>query len=108
MEANVTSEITKINESGSRKAKYWNTTEDNALRAAVEKYGCKNWKLVAADVSSRNPVQCLHRWSKILHPGHKRGSWSKEEDEKLINWVMTYGNKKWAKASKEIEGRSGK
>ena len=46
--------------------KYWTETEDTTLKTAVEKYGSKSWKLVSAEVLGRSPVQCLHRWSKIL------------------------------------------
>jgi len=59
-------------------------------------------------MNNRSAIQCLHRWSKILKPGIKKGSWSVEEDQKLKQWADTVGPVKWASCAKEISGRNGK
>lgn len=74
----------------------------------VNKYGAKNWKLVSGLLGSRSPVQCLHRWTKILKPGLIKGPWTIDEDRKLINWVNQFGAYKWSHCSSLIKGRNGK
>lgn len=87
----------------------WEPEEDEMLRLAVEELGAKQWRLIAEHVPGRTSIQCLHRWTKILKPGLVKGSWTAEEDEILRNWVLKKkGNLKWAEATKEIHGRSGK
>ena len=56
----------------------------------------------------RSPIQCLHRWTKILRPGLKKGPWKEEEDLMLMEWVRKNGATNWSKATKVIRGRSGK
>lgn len=68
----------------------------------------KNWKRISELIQTRSPVQCLHRWSKILKPGLIKGPWTIEEDEKLTDWVKNNGPFNWAKCSSIINGRSGK
>ena len=86
----------------------WSESEDELLRAAVEYYGEKHWKLIAQHVSGRSPIQCLHRWSKILKPGLIKGPWTVQEDQKLKDWVINHGTSKWAVCAIHIPGRSGK
>ena len=68
----------------------------------------KNWKGISDMLGTRNPVQCLHRWTKILQPGLIKGPWTMEEDKKLHEWVQMEGPKKWSMCSDFITGRSGK
>ena len=86
----------------------WTDDEDNYLRAAINEYGEKQWRLISEKVPGRSPIQCLHRWSKILKPGLVKGPWSAQEDLALRNWVESQGPTKWSHCSKHIEGRSGK
>ena len=58
----------------------WTKEEDNILRKAVDDYGAKEWKKIAAVLGgARTSVQCLHRWNKVLKPGLVKGPWTKEE-----------------------------
>ena len=51
----------------------------------------------------------MHRWSKVLRPGLKKGSWTAEEDAMLIEWVKSEGEGKWALCAVQMKGRrSGK
>ena len=86
----------------------WTPEEDKALEDGISKYGEKKWKLISAKVQGRSPIQCLHRWTKILKPGLIKGSWTENEDLILKNWVLTVGPQKWAQCSKKIPGRNGK
>lgn len=86
----------------------WTDEEDNSLRSALKEYGERKWKMISKKVVGRSPIQCLHRWTKILKPGLIKGPWTAAEDEALIHWVEKQGPNKWAKCSKVISGRNGK
>jgi hypothetical protein len=86
----------------------WTEDEDNSLRSAINEFGEKQWRLISDKVPGRSPIQCLHRWSKILKPGLVKGPWSAQEDLALRHWVETQGSAKWSQCAKQIEGRSGK
>ncbi|KAG0165298.1 Myb-like, SWIRM and MPN domains 1 [Apophysomyces sp. BC1015] len=36
----------------------WTVEEDDLLRAALEKHGYGNWKVISEDIKTRNPLQC--------------------------------------------------
>jgi hypothetical protein len=87
----------------------WSKCEDTLLKNAVDELGAKQWRQIAELVPGRTSIQCLHRWTKILKPGLVKGSWAPNEDDKLRKWVeRNKGELKWADATKEIPGRSGK
>ncbi|CAG9313205.1 unnamed protein product [Blepharisma stoltei] len=86
----------------------WSPDEDEALKSAINHYGEKQWRQIADHVSGRTPIQCLHRWSKILKPGLVKGPWSAQEDKCLKEWVEHEGPCRWSHCSKFIKGRSGK
>ncbi|XP_008795071.2 transcription factor MYB3R-1-like isoform X1 [Phoenix dactylifera] len=86
----------------------WTPEEDAILCRAVQKFRGKNWKKIAECFPDRTDVQCLHRWQKVLNPELVKGPWSKEEDEKIIQMVDTYGPKKWSTIAQALPGRIGK
>ena len=83
-------------------------TQDSELKKLVSEIGVKNWKKISQNLINKTPVQCLHRWTKILKPGLTKGPWSIEEDRKLLEWVRMEGPTQWSKCAKYISGRSGK
>jgi len=82
--------------------------EDRVLYELVPLYGAKSWKKIAEHIKCRSPIQCLHRWTKILQPGLVKGPWTIEEDRKLLEWVKKEGPVKWTQCSDFIKGRNGK
>ncbi|XP_020217686.1 myb-related protein B isoform X2 [Cajanus cajan] len=86
----------------------WTAEEDNLLIDTVKKHNGRNWKKIAAYLPGRTDVQCLHRWQKVLNPNLVKGSWTKEEDDCLIELVKKYGIKRWSVISKYLPGRIGK
>lgn len=86
----------------------WTDEEDEILREAVRMHGEKHWNSISTMVCGRSPIQCLHRWTKILKPGLVKGTWTEEEDLALKEWVIENGPQKWSLCSKHIQGRSGK
>lgn len=103
------SEAQKLKTGGDddKKGQRWTPEQDDALRAAVEKYGQKNWKAIAAEVEGRNHAQCLQRWNKVLKPGLVKGHWSYEEDSILERMVLQ-GCHSWSEVSAHIPGRTPK
>eukprot|EP01017_Pseudomicrothorax_dubius_P006398 TRINITY_DN11817_c0_g1_i1.p1 TRINITY_DN11817_c0_g1~~TRINITY_DN11817_c0_g1_i1.p1 ORF type:complete len:556 (-),score=120.23 TRINITY_DN11817_c0_g1_i1:140-1807(-) len=86
----------------------WTREEDETLKKIVAVLGERKWKKISEFVTGRSPIQCLHRWNKILKPGLVKGPWSAEEDQQLTDWVRKEGPRKWSLCSKLIPGRSGK
>jgi len=86
----------------------WSTQEDQILREAVMMHDAKNWKLVSEHLVDKTDVQCLHRWTKVLHPELTKGPWTDEEDAKVRQLVAQFGAKKWSKIAAELPGRIGK
>lgn len=94
--------------SGKKTGIKWTKQEDEALRAAVEENGAKNWKLISQRLPQRSEVQCLHRWQKVLKPSLVKGPWTEEEDRKVVELVKKYGAKKWSLIASNLPGRIGK
>ena len=86
----------------------WTEAEDKALESAVNEFGEKNWRLIAAKISGRSTIQCLHRWTKILKRGLVKGPWTPSEDDLLKKFISEHGPGNWSKCAGLIPGRSGK
>ena len=86
--------------------KKWTTEEDFLLISLADQYKEKHWKSISTHFPNKNPLQCFSRYKRI-RPGIIKGSWSKEEDAKIINLVKTYG-KSWSKIAKLFHSRNGK
>ena len=91
-----------------RKRGKWAEAEDSQLNELIKKFGEKRWKLISEHMPGRSPIQCLHRWDKILKPGQVKGLWTQEEDRNLINWVEKSVTRKWSVCARMITGRNGK
>ncbi|KAJ7952353.1 Myb-related protein like [Quillaja saponaria] len=86
----------------------WTEEEDKILNKAVKKFNRRNWKQIAKYLPGRTDVQCLHRWQKVLDPELIKGSWTKKEDDCIIELVSIYGFKRWSVIAKSLPGRIGK
>ena len=94
-----------------KKARPWTAEENELLKAAVERNGEKNWKLIAESVPGRNHTQCLQRWKKALKPGIRKGHWSAQEDQMLTRLVAqgaARGYRNWGDVASGIPGRTSK
>lgn len=68
----------------------WTDDEDTALCKGVEKYGERRWKLIAAGVGTRDHMQCLQRWKKVLKRGLVKTQWMTHEDAILRHELETH------------------
>lgn len=86
--------------------KKWTKDEDILLIKLAEKYKEKHWKEISRNFQNKNALQCFSRYKRI-RPGIVKGSWKKEEDERILKLVEIYG-KSWSKISKILITRNGK
>lgn len=86
--------------------KKWTKEEDEQLISLAERFSEKNWKEISKRFVKKNSLQCFSRYKRI-RPGIIKGSWKKEEDNKIIELVTKHG-KAWSKISKILGTRNGK
>ncbi|NWV98862.1 SNPC4 protein, partial [Machaerirhynchus nigripectus] len=84
----------------------WTPEEDAMLMAAVKKYGEKDWYRIRTEVPGRSDAQCRDRYLKALHWDVKKGQWSLEEEEQLIELVQKHGLGHWSKIASELPHRT--
>jgi myb proto-oncogene protein len=85
----------------------WTSAEDRILCESVSMHKEKNWKKIAMQLEGRTGVQCLQHWKHVLNPNVGKGSWTPEEDEKLIALVEEHGMK-WSAVAQHLPRRIGK
>lgn len=87
----------------------WSQEEDELLTSLVDgKNDTINWSSYVSHFQGRTPQQLMERWTKVLNPNLVKGSWTRDEDEKIIHYVMTNGTKSWTKLATILPGRIGK
>ena len=86
--------------------KKWSKEEDVLLLELAKKFNSKCWKKISSNFEDKTPLQCFSRYKRI-RPGIVKGSWTREEDEKIIEMVDQHG-KAWSKISKILITRNGK
>ncbi|XP_044848782.1 snRNA-activating protein complex subunit 4 [Mauremys mutica] len=86
---------------------FWTPEEDAKLLAAVAKYGERDWYKIRTEVPGRSDAQCRDRYLNALHHDVKKGRWSLEEKEKLIELVEKHGVGHWTKIASELPHRTG-
>ncbi|XP_073139981.1 transcription factor MYB33-like isoform X2 [Henckelia pumila] len=84
----------------------WTPDEDNILRQYVEVHGEGNWgsiqEITGLNKSGRS---CRNRWANYLRPNLKKGAFSAEEENLIIELHGKHGNK-WAHIASQLHGRT--
>ncbi|XP_009789695.1 transcription factor MYB41-like [Nicotiana sylvestris] len=84
----------------------WTEDEDEKLIDYIKKYGHTNWQLIPRKAGlKRCGKSCRLRWNNYLRPDIKRGGFSHEEEEIIINLHSVLGNK-WSRIAAHLPGRT--
>ncbi|TYZ54360.1 hypothetical protein PybrP1_013187, partial [[Pythium] brassicae (nom. inval.)] len=83
----------------------WRATEDRLIAELVERYGARQWAVIASHINGRTGKQCRDRWHHQLNPAINKAPWTPREVEVLRRRQAAYGNR-WAKITEELPGRT--
>ncbi|KAG6521255.1 myb-related protein Zm1-like [Zingiber officinale] len=84
----------------------WTPEEDLRLIAFINKHGHGNWRALPKLAGLlRCGKSCRLRWINYLRPDIKRGNFSKEEEETIIELHKLLGNK-WSRIAACLPGRT--
>ncbi|WCJ26920.1 myb domain protein 74 [Euphorbia peplus] len=84
----------------------WTTEEDQKLVDYIQKNGYGNWRTLPKNAGlERCGKSCRLRWTNYLRPDIKRGRFSFEEEETIIQLHSMLGNK-WSTIAARLPGRT--
>ena len=88
----------------------WTPEEDALLFKLANEFPISSisWSLIAKNFPNKTPSQLAGRWSKVLDPDLIKGSWTREEDEIIMQYVQEKGQVHWSKLALKLKGRTGK
>jgi len=86
----------------------WTKEEDDLLIKLVGNDENISWSSIVRHFRDKNPSQLAGRWDKVLNPALIKGSWTREEDQVIIDFVSVNGEKDWAKLALMLPSRIGK
>ncbi|XP_057781422.1 transcription factor MYB4-like [Salvia miltiorrhiza] len=84
----------------------WSPEEDQILVSYIQKHGHGNWRALPKQSGLlRCGKSCRLRWINYLRPDIKRGNFTKEEEEAVINLHEMLGNR-WSAIAARLPGRT--
>ncbi|GMI93366.1 MYB-like 102, A. THALIANA MYB 4 [Hibiscus trionum] len=84
----------------------WTPEEDQKLIDYIQKHGYGNWRTLPKNAGlQRCGKSCRLRWTNYLRPDIKRGRFSFEEEETIIQLHSVLGNK-WSAIAARLPGRT--
>ncbi|KAJ0264940.1 Transcription factor MYB74 [Hirschfeldia incana] len=84
----------------------WTPEEDQKLTDYIKKHGYGNWRTLPKNAGlERCGKSCRLRWTNYLRPDIKRGRFSFEEEETIIQLHSIMGNK-WSAIAARLPGRT--
>ncbi|KAG2716656.1 hypothetical protein I3760_03G137000 [Carya illinoinensis] len=92
-------------ESGQKKGP-WTPEEDQKLVKYIQKHGHGSWRALPKLAGlNRCGKSCRLRWTNYLRPDIKRGKFSQEEEQTILNLHAVLGNK-WSAIASHLPGRT--
>ncbi|KAL0431930.1 UNVERIFIED_CONTAM: Transcription factor [Sesamum radiatum] len=92
-------------ESGLKKGP-WTPEEDDKLIKYIQKHGHGSWRALPKLAGlNRCGKSCRLRWTNYLRPDIKRGKFSQEEEQTILNLHAILGNK-WSAIATHLPGRT--
>ncbi|ESR41447.1 Myb domain-containing protein 93 [Citrus sinensis] len=92
-------------ESGLKKGP-WTSDEDQKLVKYIQKHGHGSWRALPKLAGlNRCGKSCRLRWTNYLRPDIKRGKFSQEEEQTILNLHSILGNK-WSAIAGHLPGRT--
>jgi hypothetical protein len=73
----------------------WNQAEDQQLLQLLRSGERANWTELAPHFPGKTAQQIAERWGKVVDPVLVKGSWTRQEDEMIIEFVEQFGTKNW-------------
>ncbi|OHS93756.1 hypothetical protein TRFO_11536 [Tritrichomonas foetus] len=86
----------------------WTKEDDELLFRLLKDVDNPNWPFIAKYFPGKVTQQVTERWEKVLNPKLIKGSWTREEDQTIINFVAENGSKNWKQLATLLPGRIGK
>uniref|UniRef100_A0A7N0TUL9 Uncharacterized protein n=1 Tax=Kalanchoe fedtschenkoi TaxID=63787 RepID=A0A7N0TUL9_KALFE len=84
----------------------WTSDEDQILTNHINFHGHPNWRALPRLAGlARCGKSCRLRWTNYLQPGIKRGNFTREEEETIINSHELLGNR-WSAIAAKLPGRT--
>ncbi|KAL1567654.1 transcription factor MYB41-like [Salvia divinorum] len=84
----------------------WTPEEDTKLVRYIQIHGPGNWRILPKNAGlERCGKSCRLRWTNYLRPDIKRGRFSFEEEESIIQLHSLHGNK-WSAIAARLPGRT--
>ncbi|EOA20404.1 hypothetical protein CARUB_v10000715mg [Capsella rubella] len=84
----------------------WSSAEDDILIDYVNKHGEGNWNAVQKHTGLfRCGKSCRLRWANHLRPNLKKGAFSQEEEQLIVELHAKMGNR-WARMAAHLPGRT--
>ncbi|KAI4333746.1 hypothetical protein L6164_018516 [Bauhinia variegata] len=84
----------------------WTPEEDEKLMDYIQKHGPGKWRILPKNAGLRRcGKSCRLRWTNYLRPDIKRGRFSFEEEEAIIQLHSVLGNK-WSTIAASLPGRT--
>ncbi|GAA0160517.1 homeodomain transcription factor [Lithospermum erythrorhizon] len=84
----------------------WTSEEDQKLIDYIQEHGYGNWRTLPKNAGlQRCGKSCRLRWTNYLRPDIKRGKFSFEEEETIIQLHSILGNK-WSAIAARLPGRT--
>jgi hypothetical protein len=86
----------------------WTADEDEQLIKLMNEAKWLSWKDLVPFFPGKSAAQVCRRWEKVLNPHLVKGSWTREEDLKIMDFVQKHGPRNWVKLATALPGRIGK